>query len=183
MDLLFGGLIYFFIGFGLSYGTDISDNGFMGFGNFALTGVGDRDSREAGLLDEKFLFQVESMLENLLRLRTLDNNSCNLTFPRTYHCRSNDGTPCLFQLSFATATTTIVSGAVAERIRFSCYIVFAMTNIFAYCIPAHWLWDSRGFLRQLGAVDVAGSGWTNGQLLYRCEKVSECLMCAIYCCR
>ena len=27
-----------------------------------------------------------------------------------------------------------------------------------YCIPAGWLWNSNGFLKQLGVVDIAGSG-------------------------
>ncbi|KAI4467179.1 ammonium transporter [Holotrichia oblita] len=54
----------------------------------------------------------------------------------------------IFQLSFATTSTTIVSGAMAE----SCF------NTIIYCIPAGWVWAEDGFLRNLGAVDIAGSG-------------------------
>lgn len=64
----------------------------------------------------------------------------------------------VFQLSFATTATTIVSGAMAERTKLSSYIIFSCLNTVIYCIPAHWLWDDRGFLRKLGVVDIAGSG-------------------------
>ncbi|KAK3096674.1 hypothetical protein FSP39_002279, partial [Pinctada imbricata] len=64
----------------------------------------------------------------------------------------------VFQLSFSTTATTIVSGAMAERTRLTAYIVFSFLNTFIYCLPAHWYWASNGFLRELGIVDVAGSG-------------------------
>ncbi|KAH6931446.1 hypothetical protein HPB50_024414 [Hyalomma asiaticum] len=64
----------------------------------------------------------------------------------------------LFQLSFATTATTIVSGAMAERTSFTAYCLFSFFNTLVFCIPAGWLWASRGFLRQLGALDFAGAG-------------------------
>ena len=64
----------------------------------------------------------------------------------------------LFQLSFATTATTIVSGSMAERTKFSAYIAFSLVNSIIYSIPAHWMWSSEGFLFQLGAIDVAGCG-------------------------
>ncbi|WAR00244.1 AMT3-like protein [Mya arenaria] len=64
----------------------------------------------------------------------------------------------VFQLSFATTATTIVSGAMAERTKLLSYIVFSFLNTICYCIPAHWEWASNGFLRSLGVVDIAGSG-------------------------
>ncbi|XP_056643940.1 putative ammonium transporter 2 [Diorhabda sublineata] len=64
----------------------------------------------------------------------------------------------LFQLSFATTATTIVSGAMAERCNFKAYCVFSFLNTIIYCIPAGWVWGQHGFLKQLGAVDIAGSG-------------------------
>ncbi|XP_045215152.2 putative ammonium transporter 3 [Mercenaria mercenaria] len=64
----------------------------------------------------------------------------------------------VFQLSFATTATTIVSGAMAERTKLLSYIVFSFLNTIVYCIPAHWEWASNGFLRTLGVVDIAGSG-------------------------
>ncbi|XP_026474376.1 putative ammonium transporter 2 [Ctenocephalides felis] len=64
----------------------------------------------------------------------------------------------LFQLSFATTATTIVSGAMAERCNFKAYCLFSLMNTAVYCIPAGWVWGEHGFLYNLGAVDIAGSG-------------------------
>ncbi|XP_068157815.1 putative ammonium transporter 2 [Drosophila tropicalis] len=64
----------------------------------------------------------------------------------------------LFQLSFATTATTIVSGAMAERCNFKAYCMFSFLNTVVYCIPAGWVWGEHGFLNNLGAVDIAGSG-------------------------
>ena len=50
----------------------------------------------------------------------------------------------VFQLSFATTATTIVSGAMAERTKLISYIVFSFLNTIVYCIPAHWEWASDG---------------------------------------
>ena len=44
----------------------------------------------------------------------------------------------LFQLSFATTATTIVSGAMAERCNFKAYCIFSFLNTAIYCIPAGW---------------------------------------------
>uniref|UniRef100_A0A1Y1KLR8 Ammonium transporter n=1 Tax=Photinus pyralis TaxID=7054 RepID=A0A1Y1KLR8_PHOPY len=64
----------------------------------------------------------------------------------------------LFQMSFATTATTIVSGAMAERCNFKAYCIFSLMNTLVYCVPAGWIWGTQGFLKQLGAVDIAGSG-------------------------
>ena len=64
----------------------------------------------------------------------------------------------IFQMSFATTATTIVSGAIAERFDFNAYCIFSLVNTIVYCVPAGWLWAPRGFLYQLGCVDIAGSG-------------------------
>ncbi|XP_074651674.1 putative ammonium transporter 3 [Tubulanus polymorphus] len=64
----------------------------------------------------------------------------------------------IFQLSFATTATTIVSGAMAERTRLSAYIIYSLLNTIVYVLPAHWLWGKDGWLNDLGAVDIAGSG-------------------------
>ncbi|GFU07041.1 putative ammonium transporter 3 [Nephila pilipes] len=63
----------------------------------------------------------------------------------------------IFQLSFATTATTIVSGAMAERADFNAYILFSFVNTITYCIPAGWMWGQHGFLKKLGAIDFAGS--------------------------
>ncbi|XP_077279031.1 ammonium transporter isoform X2 [Temnothorax americanus] len=64
----------------------------------------------------------------------------------------------LFQLSFATTSTTIVSGAMAERCNFKAYCVFSFLNTIVYCLPAGWVWGDHGFLNRMGVVDIAGSG-------------------------
>ncbi|XP_055845697.1 putative ammonium transporter 3 [Episyrphus balteatus] len=62
----------------------------------------------------------------------------------------------LFQLSFATTATTIVSGAMAERTNFKAYCLFSLLDTAVYCIPAGWVWVEAECI--LGAVDIAGSG-------------------------
>ncbi|XP_014217379.2 putative ammonium transporter 3, partial [Copidosoma floridanum] len=64
----------------------------------------------------------------------------------------------VFQLSFATTATTIVSGAMAERCNFRAYCLFSFLNTIVYCLPAGWVWGDHGFLKNIGAVDIAGSG-------------------------
>lgn len=57
----------------------------------------------------------------------------------------------LFQLSFSTTATTIVSGAMAERCSFKAYCIFSLLNTIIYCIPAGWVWGEHGFLHNYGA--------------------------------
>ncbi len=45
-----------------------------------------------------------------------------------------------------------------SRCNFNAYCLFSLVNTVVYCIPAHWLWHSDGFLSRLGVVDIAGSG-------------------------
>ncbi len=64
----------------------------------------------------------------------------------------------LFQVAFAGTAATIVSGAVAERIKFVDFLVFSLiiTGI-SYPITGHWVWGSNGWLGGLGFSDFAGS--------------------------
>lgn len=63
----------------------------------------------------------------------------------------------LFQLMFAIITPSLVVGAVAERIRFSSYILFiVMFSLFVYAPIAHWTWNPEGFLFTMGILDFAG---------------------------
>ncbi len=63
----------------------------------------------------------------------------------------------LFQLMFAIITPGLVVGAVAERIRFTSYILFiALFSILVYAPIAHWTWHPEGFLFKMGALDFAG---------------------------
>ena len=66
-------------------------------------------------------------------------------------------TDLLFQTVFAATAATIVSGAVAERTKFSAYIIFTVViTVFIYPISGHWKWGG-GWLDQLGFLDFAGS--------------------------
>uniref|UniRef100_T1IDW3 Ammonium_transp domain-containing protein n=1 Tax=Rhodnius prolixus TaxID=13249 RepID=T1IDW3_RHOPR len=112
-DIFLGGVTYWAVGFGFSFGTYWTCP-VLAIGDFAL----DPTPEEMG---PKF-------------------------------------TAFLFQLSFATTATTIVSGAMAERCNFKAYCVFSFMNTVVYCIPAGWVWGDHGFLKQMGAVDIAGSG-------------------------
>lgn len=62
-----------------------------------------------------------------------------------------------FQLMFAIITPGLVVGAVAERIRFTAYILFiVLFHILVYCPLAHWTWHPDGFLFKMGVLDFAG---------------------------
>ena len=63
----------------------------------------------------------------------------------------------LFQLKFAIITPALVTGAFAERVRFSAYLLFiTLFSIFIYAPLAHWTWHPQGFLRGWGVLDFAG---------------------------
>ncbi|MFD2673227.1 ammonium transporter [Marinicrinis sediminis] len=64
----------------------------------------------------------------------------------------------LFQLGFAVACISIVSGAVAERMNFKAYVIIAaLIAMVLYPISGHWVWNGDGWLAQLGMKDFAGS--------------------------
>jgi Amt family ammonium transporter len=63
----------------------------------------------------------------------------------------------VFNLVFCATTATIVSGAMAERTKFSAYCIYSgVISLFVYPIEAHWVWGG-GWLSQLGFYDYAGS--------------------------
>jgi Amt family ammonium transporter len=62
-----------------------------------------------------------------------------------------------FQMMFAVITPALISGSIAERMRFPAFIVFILLwSTFVYDPLAHWVWGVGGFLRTLGALDFAG---------------------------
>ncbi|QEF99396.1 Signal transduction histidine-protein kinase BarA [Stieleria maiorica] len=70
----------------------------------------------------------------------------------------------LFQVVFCGTATTIISGAVAERIRFRSYVIISVfVSAFVYPIFGHWAWGGlidgtgTGWLSSLGFIDFAGS--------------------------
>jgi len=114
LDVSLGGIAYWVVGFGFSFGPNSKNSNVMaGEGDFVLDGTID----DGGKYAQYF-----------------------------------------FQLSFATTATTIVSGAVAERVKLPAYMIFAVINTgLIYVFPAHWMWDENGWLYKGGAMDFAGS--------------------------
>ena len=63
----------------------------------------------------------------------------------------------MFQLMFAIITPGLVVGAIAERMRFTAYVLFTVLfSLFVYAPLAHWSWSPDGFLFKMGALDFAG---------------------------
>ncbi|NES85932.1 MAG: ammonium transporter [Moorea sp. SIO2B7] len=64
----------------------------------------------------------------------------------------------LFQAAFAGTAATIVSGAVAERIKFTDFLIFSVLIVgISYPITGHWVWSGDGWLSKMGFSDFAGS--------------------------
>jgi Amt family ammonium transporter len=62
-----------------------------------------------------------------------------------------------FQMTFAAITAALIIGALAERVRFSAMMLFALLWLTVVYAPlAHMVWASEGFLFGLGAIDFAG---------------------------
>lgn len=62
-----------------------------------------------------------------------------------------------FQMMFAIITPALISGSIAERMRFPAFVTFMLLwATFVYDPLAHWVWGVGGFLRVLGALDFAG---------------------------
>lgn len=63
----------------------------------------------------------------------------------------------VFQLKFAIITPALITGGIAERVRFSSLLLFVILfSIFIYAPLAHWTWHPDGFLRNWGVLDFAG---------------------------
>ncbi len=79
------------------------------------------------------------------------------TLDLTYNSGYTYWTDFLFQGMFAATTATIVSGAVAERVKLNSFMIFTIIYIaFVYPIAGSWKWGG-GFLDELGFYDFAGS--------------------------
>ena len=79
----------------------------------------------------------------------------------------------LFQLMFAAITPALITGAFAERMRFSALLLFAaLWSVLIYTPVAHWIWGG-GWLGKMGALDFAG-----GAVVHISSGVSA-LVCAI----
>ena len=64
----------------------------------------------------------------------------------------------VFNLVFCATAATIVSGAMAERTKFSAYCIYSgVISLIVYPIEAGWIWNANGWLAKLGFIDYAGS--------------------------
>lgn len=114
VDILFGVLCFFAVGFAFMHGKDML--GSIGTSGFFLKGD----------------------------LSHLDHPFGNETF-------------FVLHAAFVVAVVSIVSGAVAERMEFKAYIVYAIVmTSFIYPISGHWIWGD-GWLADMGMRDFAGS--------------------------
>ena len=63
----------------------------------------------------------------------------------------------IFQCMFAILTVALITGAVAERMKFSAFLLFALLwSTFVYNPLAHWVWGVGGWMGRMGALDFAG---------------------------
>jgi len=80
----------------------------------------------------------------------------------------------LFQMMFAVITPALITGAFAERVKFSSFILFTLLwATFIYDPLAHWVWGVGGWLRNFGVLDFAG-----GTVVHISSGVAG-LVCAI----
>jgi Amt family ammonium transporter len=79
-----------------------------------------------------------------------------------------------FQMMFAVITPALISGAFAERMKFTAYVLFTVLwALVVYNPVAHWVWGEGGWLLKLGALDFAG-----GTVVHLTAGISA-LVCAI----
>jgi ammonium transporter, Amt family len=63
----------------------------------------------------------------------------------------------IFEMMVAVFTAALISGAIAERMKFASYVVFILLwTTLVFDPVAHWVWSPEGWIRQMGALDFAG---------------------------
>jgi Amt family ammonium transporter len=63
----------------------------------------------------------------------------------------------IYQCMFAIITPALITGAIAERMKFKTYLVFMLLwATLVYDVVAHWVWGAGGWLHDMGALDFAG---------------------------
>ena len=81
----------------------------------------------------------------------------------------------MFQMTFAIITPALITGAVAERIKFSSLMVFlGLWQIIVYAPVCHWVWGSGGFLGSAGVMDFAG-----GTVVHINSGVAALVLCLV----
>ena len=81
----------------------------------------------------------------------------------------------VYQMMFAVITPGLITGAFAERMKFSTYVIFTLLwATLVYDPVCHWVWGDGGWLRNKGALDFAG-----GTVVHVSSGISA-LVCALY---
>lgn len=93
-------------------------------------------------------------------LRGADNSPMTQAYQGVYSALAGVGVPLeakfFFQLVLAGIAATIVSGAVAERLKFISFLIFSPLLVSSYSVTGHWIWGG-GWLSEAGFWDFAGS--------------------------
>ena len=96
-----------------------------------------------------FLRGIEAAWDKPFTLGAGTDNSTANTIPETVFI--------MFQMTFAIITPALITGAFADRMKFSAMVLFmVLWSIFVYSPIAHWVWSPLGWLNGLGAADFAG---------------------------
>ncbi|CAM5689657.1 Ammonium transporter OS=Streptomyces alboniger OX=132473 GN=amt PE=3 SV=1 [Streptomyces alboniger] len=66
----------------------------------------------------------------------------------------------VFQLMFAVLTPALISGALADRVKFTAWALFITlwVTVVYFPVALYWVWGSGGWLFEMGVIDFAGSG-------------------------
>ena len=63
----------------------------------------------------------------------------------------------IYQCMFAVITPALITGAFAERVKFSAFVIFSVAwAVLVYNPVCHWVWGTGGFLKNMGVLDFAG---------------------------
>ena len=112
-----------------------------------------------GGLDYMMLHKVD---QNVFSL-----NGTNFTIPHQVFM--------FFQLMFAIITPALISGAIADRMKFSGYLIFiALWHLIVYIPLAHMVWGEGGYIFKLGALDFAG-----GLVVHISSGISALVLCIL----
>jgi Amt family ammonium transporter len=80
----------------------------------------------------------------------------------------------MYQGMFAIITVALITGAIAERMKFKAYVMFTVLwVVFVYSPLAHWVWQPNGWLFKMGALDFAGG------TVVHISSAAAALACAI----
>lgn len=125
-------LLWAGIGYSLTFGTGTPYIG--DFSNLFLRHIADH---------------ITKGTDTVFTLGAGSSNATTMTIPESVFM--------LFQMTFAVIAPALITGAVAERIKFSALCIFVITWLLVVYVPiAHWVWSPLGWLAQLGAIDFAG---------------------------